>query len=113
VSVFKALGSASEPITFTGRSQSKGAWGGILISSSSVDNIMDHVLVEYGGGKDLAIYMDAGNLGVYNDGYLTLTNSSIENSANYGVIIRTGRDAILNKTNVTYANNDNLNEYTY
>ena len=113
VSVFKALGTASEPITFTGRSQSKGAWGGILISSSSVDNIMDHVLVAYGGGKDLATYMDAGNLGVYNDAYLTLTNSSIENSANYGVIIRTGRDAILNKTNVTYANNDNLDEYTY
>lgn len=112
-SVFKALGSASDQITFTGRSKAKGAWGGILISSSSVDNIMDHVLVEYGGGKDLAIYMDAGNLGVYNDGYLTLSNAFIENSANYGVIVRTGRDAQLNASNVSYSNNDNTNQYNY
>ncbi|MDZ7808402.1 MAG: hypothetical protein U5K71_15020 [Gracilimonas sp.] len=84
VSIFKALGTASDRSPFTGRTQAKGAWGGILISSSSVENVMDHVTVEYGGGKDLATYMDAGNLGVYNDGYLTLTNSSIENSANYG-----------------------------
>lgn len=112
-SVIEALGSDTDPITFTGRSKAKGAWGGILISSSSVDNIMDHVLVEYGGGKDLATYMDAGNLGVYNEGYLTLSNSFIENSANYGVIIRTGRDAQLNKSNVSYSNNDNTDEYTY
>lgn len=111
--MIKAIGTAGELIEFTGRSKAKGAWGGIIISSASVDNEMDYVKIEYGGGKDLATYMDAGNLGVYNDARLTLTNSFIENSANYGVIVRTSRNAQLTRGSVTYSNNDNTDEYTY
>lgn len=110
----KALGTTESPIVFTGRSKAKGAWGGILISSGSVENEMDHVKIEYGGGDDLATYMDAGNLGVYNDGYLNLSNAAIENSANYGLIVREGRDAQLNAGgNITYSNNDNTDLYIY
>ncbi len=112
-SVIKAIGTASEPILFTGRSKAKGAWAGILISSGSIENEMDYVKIEYGGGKDLATYMDAGNLGVYNEGALTLTNSSIENSASYGIIVRTGRNAVLTKQNISYSGNTNLDFYTY
>ncbi len=110
----KALGSSESQIVFTGRSKVPGAWGGILVSSGSVENEMDHVKIEYGGGDDLAIYMTSGNLGVYNDGYLDLSNAQIENSANYGVIVREGSDAQLNLgSNVTYSGNSNGDLYIY
>ncbi|MFH5884776.1 PKD domain-containing protein [Halalkalibaculum sp. DA3122] len=111
--VIKALGSSDDLITFTGRSKAKGAWAGILISSGSVENEMDYVKIEYGGGADLATYMDAGNLGIYNDGYLNLSNAEIENSANYGIIVREGRDAQLNAAGVSYSGNDNDDLFTY
>lgn len=111
--VIKAIGTSTSPIVFTGRSKVKGAWAGILISSGSLDNKMDHVKIEYGGGKDLATYMAAGNLGVYNDGYLNISNSSIENSANYGIIVRESRSAVMDASGISYLNNDNTNLYTY
>lgn len=110
--IIKAIGTASDPIVFTGKSKAKGAWGGIVVSSGSVDNEMDHIKIEYGGGHSLATYMDAGNLGIYNDGYLSLSNTAIENSAKYGIIVRTSHNAILNSSNITYSNNDNTNMVT-
>lgn len=111
--IIKALGSSTEPIVFTGRSKVKGAWGGIIVMTGSVENVMDYVEIEYGGGTDLDIYMAAGNLGVHSDSYLSISNSTIENSANYGLIVRESRNAIINISNVTYANNDNTDYYTY
>ncbi len=110
----KALGTANDPIVFSGRSKAKGAWGGIWVSSGSLENEMDHILIEYGGGKDLDIYMSSGNLGVHSDAYLNLSNAAIENSANYGIIVRNSRGAQLNiGSNVTYLNNNNDDLYTY
>ncbi|MEL7834836.1 PKD domain-containing protein [Fodinibius sp. Rm-B-1B1-1] len=110
----KAIGTSNDPIVFTGRSKAKGAWGGIWISSGSLENEMDHIVIEYGGGKDLDIYMDAGNLGVHSDAYLELSNAAIENSANYGIIVRDSRGAQLNMgSNVTYSHNSNDNLYNY
>lgn len=110
----KAIGTANEPIIFSGRSKAKGAWGGIWVSSGSLENEMDHIMIEYGGGKDLDIYMSSGNLGVHSDAYLDLSNAAIESSANYGIIVRDSRGAQLNMgSNVTYLNNNNDNLYTY
>ncbi|PAU95651.1 hypothetical protein CK503_00885 [Aliifodinibius salipaludis] len=110
----KAIGTSNDPIVFSGRSKAKGAWGGIWISSGSLENEMDHIVIEYGGGKDLDIYMSSGNLGVHSDAYLDLSNAAIENSANYGIIVRESRGAQLNMgSNVTYFDNNNDNLYTY
>ena len=111
--VFKAIGTAADPITFTGRSKAKGAWGGILVSSASVENEMDHVKIEYGGGTDLATYMSAGNLGIYHEAFLKLSNASIENSANYGIIVRSSRDGMLSGSGITYLDNNNDDLYNY
>jgi len=109
----KANGTSSDRIVFSGKSKAKGAWAGILIASSSVKNEMDYVKIEYGGGTDLDIYMDAGNIGVYNDAYISLTNALIENSANYGTIVRESRDAVMEMSNVNYSGIDNDNHYIY
>jgi len=103
--VIKAIGSTNDLITFSGRSKAPGAWGGIVITSSSVDNLMDHVKIEYGGGKDLATYMSSANLGIHNNGRLTLKNSFIENSAKYGIIVRISHDAELTSENVSFSGN--------
>lgn len=110
--VIKAQGTAADPIVFTGRSQAPGAWGGIVVSSGSVDNLMDHVEILYGGGHALATYMSSANLGVYNDGRLQLTNATIGYSANYGIIQRSSHNAILSMSNVTYTSNANTNFVT-
>ncbi len=111
--IIRAIGTSADPIVFSGRSKAKGAWAGILISSGSVENEMDYVKIEYGGGADLATYMDAGNLGVYNDAHLNLSNADIENSANYGLIVREGRNATISMNNVNYLDNGNTNYHTY
>ncbi|WP_138429521.1 hypothetical protein [Fodinibius saliphilus] len=111
--VIKAIGTSSNPIIFTGRSKVKGAWRGVLIASGSVDNEMDHVKIEYGGSSDLATYMPAGNLGVYNDAYLTISNTEIQNSANYGFMVRETRGATVAGTNITYLDNSNSDFYDY
>lgn len=109
--VIKAIGTASNPILFTGHSKAKGAWGGIVIQSGSVDNEMDHVKIEYGGGHVLSSSVSAGNLGIDNDGVLSLSNAYIENSANYGIILRDTPNANLSMSNVIYSSNDNTNFY--
>jgi hypothetical protein len=111
-SSLNAVGSSGDLITFSGRSKAKGAWGGLLITSSSVDNLMNHVKIEYGGGKVLATYSDKANLAVHNDGRLTLKNSFIENSAKYGIIERSSHNAHLTTENVTYSNNTDANLHT-
>lgn len=109
----KGNGTSDDWIVFSGKSKAKGAWAGILVASSSVENKLDYVKIEYGGGKDLDIYMDAGNLGVHNDAYLSTPNVKIENSANYGIIVRESRDAVIDMGNVDYLNNSNDNLYIY
>ncbi len=109
----KGNGTSNDWIVFTGKSKVKGAWAGILVSSSSVDNELDYVTIEYGGGNDLDIYMDAGNLGVHGDAYLSVPNLKVENSANYGIIARESRDAVISMGNVSYSHNDNDDFYTY
>ncbi|WP_291856127.1 right-handed parallel beta-helix repeat-containing protein [Marinilabilia sp.] len=109
----KAEGTSAKWIVFSGRSKAKGAWDGILVTSSSVENVLDYVKIEYGGGGDLATYMNAGNLGVYGDAYLSAPNLEIENSAGYGVIVRATRDAIFNGGNIAYTGNDLDDFYTY
>jgi|AntRauTorcE11898_2_1112593.scaffolds.fasta_scaffold03846_2 hypothetical protein len=111
--VIKGNGTSDDWIVFTGRSKVQGAWAGILIASSSVENELDYVKIEYGGGADLDIYMDAGNLGVINDSYLSVPNIKIENSANYGIIVRESRDAVIDIGNAEYLNNSNDDLYIY
>lgn len=108
-----AVGTAENPIVFTGKSKTKGAWGGLLVSTGSVENRMDHVEISYGGGTTLATYMDAGNLGVHNESRLILSNARITNSAGYGIIVREGRKAILSSSNIEYEANTLADLYVY
>lgn len=83
-----AVGTASQPILFTGEYKNRGHWGGIIFfNSNQVENQFDYVTIEYGGGYDTA-YGQPANLVLSSSGYdvtVTLTNSTIRESGGYGI----------------------------
>ena len=77
-----AVGTAAEPITFTGVQATPGYWGGLrLYNSNSTVNELDYVTIEYGGG-----YYDA-NLYVAGNSRLAVTNCTLSDSETFGFII--------------------------
>jgi len=78
---FKAEGTATAPITFTGVDGAAGAWKGIEYRfSQSINNSLDYVIIEYAGSGDneSGIYMWA-------DPVLSVTNSTFRDIAGCGV----------------------------
>ncbi|MDZ7808404.1 MAG: hypothetical protein U5K71_15030 [Gracilimonas sp.] len=57
-----AQGTATDRIIFTGVSKVPGAWKGIYIGSSSVNNILEYVDISYGGSSANRTYFDKTNL---------------------------------------------------
>jgi len=97
----KAIGTELQPITFTGLEQSVGYWTGIQFTFNNNANVMDHTIVEYGGGP--GGNMDA-NVGVFGvDGRLTMTNSILRHSGKYGFEFYYNID--LTMDNITSTNN--------
>ena len=80
-----AIGDAENKIVFTSESQTPGAWGGIQFTFSNDNkNILDHVVVEYGGKRqngeaNVIAYGSSGN-----PQRLKLTNSTLRYSSSYG-----------------------------
>jgi hypothetical protein len=81
-----AIGTESEPITFTSAksSGSPGDWQQIEIYSASADelNVFDHVIVEHGGG---AIY---GQVWVQGEASLAMRNSTVRDGSDVGVFVQ-------------------------
>ena len=81
-----ALGTPTQPITFTGSSKSAGSWGGLTINSygpQPAQAHLDYVHLEYGGSTSSSfgaqIYIDKGQV--------SLDHSSLKDGGAYGVII--------------------------
>lgn len=59
-SVLKAIGTANEPILFTGQQKTKGYWQGIsFFSTNDVNNEMTYCTVEYAGNAKISTASDA------------------------------------------------------
>lgn len=96
----KAIGSQAEPIIFTGEQESPGFWWGIQFTSSDNDNVMDHAVVEYGGGGGNT---DA-NVGVLGNGRLSISNTTLRHSVSYGFEFDDNID--LTMSNITSTSNE-------
>lgn len=95
-----AVGTSSEPITFTGQQTTAGFWNGIQFTFNHTNNIMQHTVVEYGGGGGNA----EANVGVFgSDGMLTIRDSVLRNSALNGFFF--GSNITLTMENVTTTGN--------
>lgn len=80
-----AIGSQSDPITFTATNKIKGAWKGIISSSQSVKNQFNYVTMEYGGDGGLTSNSEPASLILAAGAYFRLNNVTIKNSLNYGI----------------------------
>lgn len=103
---FNAIGTASQPIVFTGSVTSAPSWKGILFFSPSVLNKMDHCEVAFAGSDPINdIWLDfKTNIGLdnYADAKLELTNSIIRNGDGCGVYVDSG--ATLTQSGNTFSN---------
>lgn len=85
----KAEGSAGSPIVFTTGwdSIAKGDWESIIFTSSSSNNILDYVTVEYGGAGVLpSVQMNTGSV--------TIRNSTIARSLQEGIEVTAGSPTV-------------------
>ncbi|AWR87172.1 hypothetical protein [Meiothermus taiwanensis] len=111
-----AVGTAAEPIVFTGRVAAKGFWKGLAFRSNNPSNRLERVTVEYAGNddsfccdyfvsvNDIRAAILVGANGVTN-ATLALVNSTVRESDNYGVYQFSGGNTITASGN-TYQNND-------
>ena len=80
----KAIGTAQESITFTAESPTPGYWQGIQYqNSNSLNNVLEHVLVEYGGANNGNANIHARS-GTSSPTRISLKNVITRNSNNYG-----------------------------
>lgn len=109
-------GTSSTPVTIT-TSNLAGQlrWGGILIKTADARNSLDYTTVSWAGGAemDLDDFVDVNTIiGGLNNGNVTITNSTIENSESYGVYFQgTINDIESANANNTFNNNPDGNNY--
>ena len=94
-----AVGTADEPITFTGMESTRGYWGGLrFTNSNSTSNALRYVTIEYGGGYwDANLIVTSGATGVCK---VAVSDCTLRESGTYGFLIE-GYDT----TVTTFANN--------
>lgn len=86
---FSARGHKDAPVVFTGLSEIPGYWKGILyIDSNSVDNVLEHVAIRYGGANPTFKGVEPANL-MLDDYYgkvrLKINNTELSHSGRYGL----------------------------
>lgn len=80
-----AVGTASQPILFTGVEKVKGSWAGILVQSSSPLNKLQFVTVEYGGQEGYWPNSVSGNVSTWANARLVINNSKLNKSFSNGL----------------------------
>ena len=104
-----ANGTAEQGIVFTSSDvPGEVHWGGLLVNSSSGNNLLNYTTVSYAGGDDIIYqggYRQAG-IAVANDGRLKMTNSSVLNNAGDGMFT-VGSSSLSQFENNSFANNEN------
>ncbi|MFW5966991.1 MAG: hypothetical protein ACOCV2_05705 [Persicimonas sp.] len=89
----KAEGTEEAPITFTGVEEVPGYWRGLdFRSTNSPDNVLDHVVVEYGGGEKWGTsgsFFANINLNDFDGATrVQITNSTLRHSEGFGMAVR-------------------------
>lgn len=97
---FTANGTASEKITISGETKQKGFWDYIEFKANAngAACILNNCLIEFGGG-----YSTSGAMVYTYNSTPTLTNSTISNSASYGIIVETSDPVDL--STITFSDN--------
>ncbi len=93
---FTIVGTANDPIVFTGTEKSAGWWKGIFVTQTQQpNNEMEHVTIEYGGSNSWHSSVEPANLTVgrsissYN-ARMALSNSTLQFSDGHGLYVHSG-----------------------
>ena len=111
-----AEGTTSEPIILTTADLDGGKhWKGMRIKSTHIQNIIQYVTIEYAGNSEMDIGAFSSqnrqaNLGIDNNGVLSILNSIISNSKGYGLV---ARGVMQEHTSNSYENNGQAGIYTH
>lgn len=109
----KAVGTTELPISITGEEASPGYWKGIRFYSDSPNNILNHVEIRHGGGGPDNIEKANVFVGTYwqnspkTHGQLTIKNSVVGESENYGLVVAMIGGTLTEFSNNTFSNNGN------
>ena len=107
-SAIEANGTASNPVTMRGEQQQAGFWQGVGIYSTNARNVLDYVEVSDAGGEDWSITGpdQSAAIMVEADKRLTLSNSTVSDSAAVGIYGNGGVDLSGFSTNTFTDNAD-------
>lgn len=100
---FRAVGTVSDTIRFTGVQGVAGAWKGLGFRSNDAANELSYVEVAHGGSSSQWSIGDAANVGIEAGARLTISEAFIHDSSEWG--IWAGNNATVSVTNVDYASN--------
>ena len=92
---FQAIGTASEPIVLTGTEAVRGHWGGLgFVNTDHAMNRLEHVIVEYGGGRIIGQGTSKPSNVVMNGqpSRATIQNTTLRQSAMYGLYALAGSE---------------------
>lgn len=96
------IGTSDDKIVFRGETNSPGAWAGIVITGSTNQlNRFEHCEFSYGGSG--TTYQ--GMITLWLNAYARIGNSSIMNSARYGVFNNNGSSTFVDDGNNTWSGN--------
>lgn len=84
-----ADGTPTDPILLTGEIEQGGSWDGVYLRRARMSgNVLDHVTIEYGGGREINVSNAIGNLVVgqipTNTAQMTITNSAFRDAGVVG-----------------------------
>jgi len=91
-----------DPIVFTGSETQRGWWDGIKIETADDNNLLEQVIVEY-GGDGLSGNVEIGSTGIAGSYYVEIRDCLFRRSAGYGMYVV--RDTELDCENNEYTDN--------
>ncbi|MDO5607940.1 MAG: hypothetical protein Q4G08_05725 [Capnocytophaga sp.] len=100
-----ASGTSTKKITFTGTDKTAGSWAGIFFRSNDTKNAIRHSVIEYAGGDRFNSNGDLGNIIVYANSSVEISNNEISKSAAYGINFRYNTGTILNFSDNIFKDN--------
>lgn len=102
---FHAVGTVAKPITITGSEKTNGSWDGIEFDTTlNTANVLDHCVIEYGGGGQRFGWKAMINSASDSHGVqVSVTNSTVRHSAGWGIYFNSAQRGGV--TGNTYADN--------
>ncbi len=107
-----ADGEAGNPITLTGTQPNVGFWRGVLFDSANAQNLLDYVVVEYGGSEKWIVTTAAASVALDSAARATISNCTIRDGGGYGLYAEASSDLTGFSSNTITANDTPASLYT-